>query len=100
MLNNGNYQVRRFDGVLAGVDFMLSTSVPLIYFLASLFYAAEFPVLLSEISSRSMAHFAAVMSGDFRVALSVAACGFILFGLVAAVAGLGKRSAGGKETPA
>ena len=103
---------------------MLSTSVPLIYFLASLFYAAEFPVLLSEISSRSMAHFAAVMSagyllsnpvsfllmketgrlvdttGDFRVALSVAACGFILFGLVAAVAGLGKRSAGGKETPA
>ena len=89
-------------------------SVPLIYTLASLFYAAEFPVLLSEISSRSMAHFAAVMSGgylvsnltsfllmkgtgrlvdttgDFRVALSVAACGFIAFGLVAAVAGLGK----------
>ena len=96
-------------------------SVPLIYTLASLFYAAEFPVLLSEISSRSMAHFAAVMSGgylvsnltsfllmkgtgrlvdttgDFRVALSVAACGFILFGLVAALAGLGKRPAVGKE---
>ena len=74
--------------------------------------------------SRSTPHFAAVMSagylvsnpvsfllmkgtgrlldttGDFRVALSVAACGFILFGLVAAVAGLGKRSAGGKETTA
>ena len=89
-------------------------SVPLIYTLASLFYAAEFPVLLSEISSRSMAHFAAVMSagylvsnpvsfllmkgtgrlvdttGDFRVALSVAACGFILFGLVAAVGGTGQ----------
>ena len=97
-------------------------SVPLIYTLASLFYAAEFPVLLSEISSRSMAHFAAVMSagylvsnpvsfllmkgtgrlvdttGDFRVALSVAACGFILFGLVAAVAGLGKRPRAGKPS--
>ena len=69
-----------------------------------------------------MAHFAAVMSGgyllgnltsfllmrgtgrlvdttgDFRVALSVAACGFILFGLVAALAGLGKRQA--SEKPA
>ena len=99
-------------------------SVPLIYTLASLFYAAEFPVLLSEISSRSMAHFAAVMSGgylvsnavsfllmkgtgrladttgDFRVALSVAACGFILFGLVAAVAGLGKRPRAGKPAAA
>ena len=81
-------------------------------------------MLLSEISSHSMAHFAAVMSagylvrnpvsfllmkgtgrlvdstGDFRVALSVAARGFILFGLVAAVAGLGRRSAASKETPA
>ena len=99
-------------------------SVPLIYTLASLFYAAEFPVLLSEISTRSMAHFAAVMSagylvsnpvsfllmkgtgrlvdttGDFRVALSVAACGFILFGLVAAVAGLGKTPTSGKPAAA
>ena len=39
-------------------------------------------------------------TGDFRVALSVAACGFILVGLVAAVAGLGKRPAGSKVTPA
>lgn len=98
-----------------------AVSVPLIYTLASLFYAAEFPVLLSEISSRSMAHFASVMSGgylvsnitsfllmkgtgrlvdttgDFRVALSVAACGFILFGLVSALAGLGKRPTTIKE---
>ena len=98
-----------------------AVSIPLIYTLASLFYAAEFPVLLSEISSRSMAYFASVMSGgylvsnltsfllmkgtgrlvdttgDFRVALSVAACGFILFGLVAAVGGLGKRPTSGKE---
>ena len=101
-----------------------AVSIPLIYTLASLFYAAEFPVLLSEISSRSMAHFASVMSGgylvsnlisfllmkgtgrlvdttgDFRVALSVAACGFILFGLVAAVAGLGKRPTTGKPAAA
>ena len=74
--------------------------------------------------SRSTPHFTAVMSagylvsnpasfllmkeagrlvdttGDFRVALSVAACGFILFGLVAAIAGLGKRSAGEKQAAA
>ena len=36
-------------------------------------------------------------TGDFRVALSVAACGFILFGLVAALAGLGKRRGAGEE---
>ena len=71
--------------------------------------------------SRSTPHFTAVMSagylvsnpvsfllmketghlvdttGDFRVALSVAACGFILFGLVAAVTGLGRQLAAGKE---
>jgi hypothetical protein len=31
-------------------------------------------------------------TGDYRVGLSVAACGFIVFGLVAAVSGLGKKS--------
>ena len=36
-------------------------------------------------------------TGDFRVALSVAACGFILFGLVAFLAGLGKRPSAEKE---
>ena len=36
-------------------------------------------------------------TGDFRVALSVAACGFILFGLVSALAGLGKRPTTIKE---
>ena len=35
-------------------------------------------------------------TGDFRVALSVAACGFILFGLVAALAELGKAPASAK----
>ena len=111
-------------GSLLLVMLWQGNAVPLIYTLASLFYAAEFPVLLSEISSRSMAHFASVMSGgylvsnavsfllmkgtgrladttgDFRVALSVAACGFILFGLVAAVAGLGKRPRAGKPAAA
>ena len=89
--------------------------IPLIYTLASLFYAAEFPVLLSEISSRSTGHFGSILAagylasnaasflalkgtgrlvdttGDYRVALSVAACGFIAFGAVAAITGLGKR---------
>ncbi|MBI82781.1 MAG: hypothetical protein CMJ81_06270 [Planctomycetaceae bacterium] len=91
-------------------------SIPLLYTLASLFYAAEFPVLISEISSRSMGHFGTVLAtgflaggaanfvflkgtgrlvdttGDYRLALSVAACGFIAFGLVAAASGLGKSS--------
>ena len=90
--------------------------IPLLYTLASLFYAAEFPVLISEISSRSMGQFGTVLgagflagsvanfvflkgtgklvdsTGDYRVGLSVAACGFIAFGLVAAVSGLGKKS--------
>ena len=39
-------------------------------------------------------------TGGFRVALSVAACGFILFGLVAAVAGLGRRPITDKEATA
>ena len=89
-------------------------SIPLLYTLASLFYAAEFPALVSEISSRSMGHFGTVLAtgflagnaanfllltgtgrlfdttGDFRVALSVAACGFIAFGMVIAVTGFGK----------
>ena len=41
-----------------------------------------------------------LVTGDFRVALSVAACGFILFGLVAFLAGLGKRPAAEKEAAA
>ena len=88
--------------------------VPLIYTLASLAYAAEFPVLVSEISSRSMGHFGTILAaghlvsnaaifvllkgtgrlfdttGDYRVALSVAACGFIAFGVIVAATGLGK----------
>ena len=91
-----------------------AVSVPLLYTLASLLYAAEFPVLVSEISSRSMGHFGTVLAGgllvghiasfallkgmgrlvdktgDYRLALSVAACGFIAFGVIAAVTGLGK----------
>ena len=37
--------------------------VPLLYTLASLFFAAEFPVIVSEISSRSMAQFGTVLAG-------------------------------------
>ena len=91
-------------------------SVPFLYTLASLFYAAEFPVLVSEISSRSIGHFGTILASgllvsnaatflflkgtgrlidttsDYRVALSVAACGFIVFGVMATVTRLGKVS--------
>ena len=91
-----------------------AASIPLLYTLASLFYAAEFPVLLSEISSRSTGKFGTVLAagflvsnawtfaflkgtgrlgdttGDYRLALSVAACGFVAFGVIATVSGLGK----------
>jgi len=33
------------------------------------------------------------MTGDYRPALSVVACGFIAFGVIAAVTGLGKEPA-------
>lgn len=89
-------------------------AVPIIYTVASLCFAAEFPTLVSEISSRSTAHFGSLFAvsllvgdlatfgllkftgrlfdrtGDFRVALSFAACGFIAFGVIAAVSGIGK----------
>jgi len=91
-----------------------AVSIPLLYTLASLFYAAEFPVLVSEISSRSMGQFGTILAGgflaanagnfallkgtgrlvdttnDYRLSLSVAACGFIAFGVIAAATGLGK----------
>ena len=88
--------------------------VPLIYTLASLAFAAEFPVLVSEISSRSMKHFGTILAighlvsslaifvllkgtgrlvdatGDYRIPLSIAACGFIAFGVIVATTDLGK----------
>lgn len=93
-----------------------AVSVPILYTLASMMFAAEYPVLVSEVSSESMAEFGSIvaggmlvgelisfsllkgtgrladLTGDFRVALSVAACGFLAFGLIAALTGLGKRT--------
>ena len=90
--------------------------VPILYTVACLFFAAEYPVLASEISSLSIGNFGSVLAGgllaselvtfallkgtgrladhtgDFRVALSVTACGFIAFGIIAALAGLGKSA--------
>lgn len=93
-----------------------AVSVPILYTLASMMFAAEYPVLVSEVSSESMAEFGSIvaggmlvseligfallkgtgrladLTGDFRLALSVAACGFLAFGLIAALTGLGKRT--------
>ena len=102
--------------VISTLWFGSAPSVPVLYALASLLFAAEFPVLVSEVSSHSMGQFGSVLAGgllvseavtfgflkgtgrladltgDYRVALSVAACGFVAFGVIAALAGLGRRS--------
>jgi len=91
-------------------------AIPLLYLLASMLFAAEFPTLASEVSSRSMGGFGTVLAtgmvlseiatfrlqkftgsladetGDYRVALSVASCGFIAFGIIALVSGLGRKN--------
>jgi hypothetical protein len=89
--------------------------IPIFYTFASLLFAAEYPVLVSEVSSRSMGEFGSTLgcgllvsevvtfvflrgtgrladlTGDYRLALSAASCGFIAFGVIAAIAGLGRR---------
>ena len=76
---------------------------------------AEYPVLVAEVSSHSMGEFGSTLgggmlvsdvvtfvflrgtgrladvTGDYRLALSAGACGFIAFGLIAAIAGIGRR---------
>ena len=88
--------------------------VPVLYTMACFCFAAEFPTLVSELSSRSMASLGTVLAaaylvaevakyamlkmtgrvadqtGDYRVALSFAAAGFIAFGIIAFFTGLGK----------
>ena len=115
-------------GPLGGTTVILTlwfgpaVSVPILYTLASMMFAAEYPVLVSEVSSESMAEFGSIvaggmlvseligfallkgtgrladLTGDFRLALSVAACGFLAFGLIAAVTGLGKRTRAGQHS--
>lgn len=118
----GHRAILCLAGPLGGMIVILTlwfgpaVAVPLLYALASMTFAAEYPVLVSEISSESMAEFGSIVAGgmlvsefitfallkgtgriadvtgDYRLALSIAACGFIAFGVIAALAGLGKRS--------
>jgi len=100
--------------IIAGFWWGGPIGVPVFYTVGCLFFAAEYPVLLSEISSRSLGHFGSVfaagslvlqvatwallrvagriadITGGYRLSLTIAALGFIAFGLIAAVAGLGK----------
>lgn len=115
-------------GPLGGTTIILTlwfgpaVSVPILYTLASMMFAAEYPVLVSEVSSESMAEFGSIvaggmlvselisfallkgtgrladLTGDFRLGLSVAACGFLAFGLIAALTGLGKRTRSGQPS--
>ncbi len=97
-------------------------AVGLVYPLAGLLVAVEYPALIADIRSFSATHFSTVYSaavwasslmtvlginligqigertGDLRVALSVAALFFVAFGFIALLAGLGRRE-GGVDTP-
>jgi len=101
--------------VIATLWYSPAIAIPVFYLLASLMFAAEFPTLASEVSSRSLGEFGSVLAagllisevttfallkvtgrladttGDYRVALSVAACGFIAFGCIALVTGIGRK---------
>ena len=101
------------SGPIGGVIVILSIwsgnalYVPVLYTLSCFFVAAEFPALVSEMSSRSMGNLGTVLAaaylvtelakmgmlrftgrladqtGDYRVALTFAAGGFIAFGVIA-----------------
>ena len=101
--------------VIATLWYSPAITIPVFYLLAILMFAAEFPTLVSEVSSRSMGEFGSVLAtgllisevttfgllkgtrrladttDDYRVALSVAACGFIAFGCIALVTGIGRK---------
>jgi len=88
--------------------------VPVLYTLACFFVAAEFPALVSELPSRSMGNLGTVLAasylvtelakfvmlkltgrvadqtGDYRVALTFAAGGFVAFGVIAFLTGFGR----------
>ena len=96
-------------------------AVGLVYPLAGLLVALEYPALISDIRASSTTHFSTVYAaalwgsslmtvvainaigqigertGDLRVGLTVAACGFVAFGLIALLAGLGRRQASGPD---
>lgn len=89
--------------------------VPVLYALSCFIFAAEFPTLVSELSARSLGNMGIILSaaylvaelakfgmlmmtgrvadqtGDYRVALTFAAVGFVAFGVIAFFAGFGRR---------
>jgi len=94
-------------------------AVALGYPLAALMYSVEYPTLLSEVRASSPARFSTIFAaavwisnmltvlevnligqlgertGDLRIGLSVAAAGFVAFGLIALATGMGR----GQRTP-
>ena len=100
--------------VMASIWSGNATYVPLLYTLACFFFAAEYPTLISELSSRSIGNLGTVLAAgflvselatftmmkmtgrladqtdDYRVALSFAAGGFVAFGVIAFLTGLGR----------
>ncbi len=89
-------------------------AIALAYPLAALFFSVEYPALLAEIRETSPAHFSAIYGalmwttslltivnvnligqvgerlGDLRIGLTIAALGFIAFGLIAFITGMGR----------
>ena len=57
--------------VISTLWFGTAPSVPALYTLASLMFAAEYPVLVSEVSSRSMGQFGSVLAGGLLISEAV-----------------------------
>ncbi|MGD9518829.1 MAG: sugar MFS transporter [Armatimonadota bacterium] len=111
-------------GVLGGLTILgalwwgNALAVGLLYPLAALLWCLEYPALVSEVDTASSSHFSTVLAaanlvqyflgvvstnavgwivdrtGSLQVGLTPAALGFVVFGVVAALAGLGQRPAG------
>ncbi len=98
-------------------------AIGVIYPLVGLLVALEFPALLAEIRETTPARFSAVYAasiwsgnllsiananligqlgertGDLRIGLTAAACGFIIFGVIALLTGMGSHEAAGADSP-
>ncbi|MGD9497333.1 MAG: sugar MFS transporter [Armatimonadota bacterium] len=96
-------------------------AIGVVYPLVGLLVALEFPALLAEIRETTPARFSAIYAasiwsgnllgiananligqigertGDLRIGLTLAACGFIGFGVIALVTGMGRHEAAGAD---
>lgn len=96
-------------------------AIGIVYPVVGLMVALEFPALLAEIRESHPARFSAIYAasiwsgnllsiananligqigertGDLRIGLTLAACGFILFGIIALVSGMGRHDAGAES---